>query len=141
LGGAGLRQIILILGILLAVVAIGSGWIDEGEVVQLTTTDARAHEHETDLWIVDVEGRRYVRADLAGADWLERLRAHPEAGLRRDGVQERVSARPVDDPAVREAVARAMAEKYGFVDDLVGILRDEDAVVPVILEPIPTASR
>jgi len=136
-----LRQVILILGILIAVVALTSAWIDEGEVVELTTYDASAHEHETELWIVDVDGRRYVRADLPGADWLERLRAHPGALLRRDGVEERVTARPVDDPAVRDVIGRAMAEKYGFVDGLVGILRDEDAVVPVILEPIPTASR
>ncbi len=136
-----MRQIILILGILLAVVALGSAWVDEGEVVQLTTYDARAHQHETDLWIVDVDGRRYVRADLPGADWLERLNAQPEAELRRDGVAERVIARSVDDPGVREAVARAMTEKYGFLDQLTGVLRNEDVVVAVTLEPIPTASR
>jgi hypothetical protein len=135
------RQIILILGILLAIVALGSASIDEGEVVQLMTYDARAHPHETDLWIVDVDGRRYVRADLPSADWLERLHARPEAELRRDGVAERVTARFVDDPAVREAVARAMTEKYGLLDRLTGVLRNEDVVVPVILEPIPTASR
>lgn len=136
-----MRTIILILGLLLAVVAIGSGWIDEGEVVQLTTWDERAHAHETDLWIVDIDGHRYVRADLPGADWLDRLRARPEIELRREGVKERVIARPVHDPEVREAVAEAMAAKYGFVDRLVGVLRDEDAVVPVSLEPLPTASR
>jgi hypothetical protein len=135
------RQIILILGVLLAVVAIGSAWIDEGEVVQLTTYDAHANRHETDLWIVDVDGRRYVRADLPGADWLERLHARPEALLQRDGVEERVTARFVDDPAVREAVARAMAEKYGLLDQLTGVLRNEEVVVPVDLEPTPTASR
>jgi hypothetical protein len=135
------RQIILTLGVLLAVVAIGSAWIDEGEVVQLMTYDARAHSHETDLWIVDIDGRRYVRADVPGADWLERLHARPEAELRRDGVSERVVARFVDDPAVRAAVARAMAAKYGLLDRCTGVLRDEDAAVPVILEPIPTASR
>jgi len=135
------RQIILVLGILLAVVAIGSAWIDEGEVVQLTTYDARAHPHETDLWIVDVDGRRYVRSDLPGADWLERLSANPEVLLQRDSVKEHVMARPVDDPAIREAVDRAMAEKYGFLDRLTDILRDEDVVVPVLLEPIPAASR
>ncbi len=136
-----MRQIILVLGILLAVVAIGSAWIDEGEVVQLTTYDARAHPHETDLWIVDVDGRRYVRSDLPGADWLERLSANPEVLLQRDSVKEHVMARPVDDPAIREAVDRAMAEKYGFLDRLTDILRDEDVVVPVLLEPIPAASR
>ncbi len=136
-----MRQIILVLGILLAAVAIGSAWIDEGEVVQLTTYDARAHPHETDLWIVDVDGRRYVRSDLPGADWLERLSANPEVLLQRDSVKEHVMARPVDDPAIREAVDRAMAEKYGFLDRLTDILRDEDVVVPVLLEPIPAASR
>ena len=136
-----MRLIILALGGLLAAVAIGAALIDEGEVVLLTTYDASAHEHETDLWIVDLDGRRYVRADLPGADWLERLRAHPEVMLERDGVEERLTARPLEDAAFRDAVARAMAEKYGFVDALVGILRDEDVVVPVVLEPIPTASR
>ena len=136
-----MRQIILVVGILLAVVAIGSAWIDEGEVVQLTTYDARAHPHETDLWIVEVDGRRYVRSDLPGADWLERLSANPEVLLQRDSVKEHVMARPVDDPAIREAVDRAMAEKYGFLDRLTDILRDEDVVVPVLLEPIPAASR
>ena len=136
-----MRQIILVLGILLAVVAIGSAWVDEGEIVRLTTYDARAHPHETDLWIVDIDGRRYVRSDLPGADWLERLTANPEVELQRDSVTERMTARPVDDPALREAVAEAMAEKYGFLDRLTGVLRNEDIVVPVVLEPIPTASR
>ena len=136
-----MRQIILVLGILLAAVAIGSAWVDEGEVVQLTTYDAREHPHETDLWIVDIDGRHYVRSDLPGADWLERLTANPEVELQRDSVKERMTARRVDDPALREAVARAMAEKYGYLDRLTGVLRNEDIVVPVILEPIPTASR
>jgi hypothetical protein len=135
-----LRQIILILGILLAVVALVSGWIDEGEVVQLMTYDDRQHEHETDLWIVDLDGRSYVRADLPGADWLERLRANPQAQLRRDGAMLRVTAHPVEEPALREAVARAMAEKYGLVDEFVGAIRDDDEAVPVVLEPAPAAS-
>jgi len=136
-----MRQLTLILGLLLAVVAIGSGWIDEGEVVQLTTYDARAHGHQTDLWIVDVDGRLYLRADLPGAEWLARLRANPEAELRRDGTHERVRAAPVDDPAVRSAVDRAMAAKYGLVDRLVGAIRDDDRTTPVFLEPIPAEPR
>lgn len=136
-----MRQIILTLGILLAAVALVSGWIDEGEVVQLTTYDARRHEHETDLWIVDIDGKSYVRADLPGADWLERLRQNPQVELLRDGALERVTARPVEDPAVRAAVARAMTEKYGLVDELVGAIRDDDEAVAVLLEPAPTAPR
>lgn len=131
-----MRQLTLILGLLLAVVAIGSGWIDEGEVVQLTTFDARARAHETDLWIVDVGGRSYVRADLPGAEWLARLRANPEAELRRDGSKLRVRAEPVDDPRLRAAVAEAMAAKYGLANRLAGAIRDEERAVAVLLEPI-----
>jgi hypothetical protein len=136
-----MRQLILILGLLLATVAIASSWVDEGEVVQLTTFDAGDREHETDLWIVDVDGRLYVRADLPGADWLERLRAKPEAELRRNGDHERVRAAPVDDPEVRAAVERAMAAKYGLLDRLVGVIRDEAKAVTVRIEPIASAAR
>jgi hypothetical protein len=136
-----MRLLILILGLVLAAVAIASGWVDEGEVVQLTTFDERAHEHETDLWIVDIDGIRYVRADLPGADWLERLRANPEAELRRNGDPERVRAAPVDDPAVRAAVERAMAAKYGVLDRLVGVMRDEAKAVTVRIEPTSAAPR
>jgi hypothetical protein len=131
-----MRQLTLILGLLLACVAVGSAWVDEGEVVKLTTFDAHARAHETELWIVDVDGRRYLRADLPGAEWLARLRERPEAELRSDGTSERVRALPVEDAAVREAVERAMAEKYGILDRLVGVVRDEARVVPVAIEPL-----
>ena len=136
-----MRQLTLVLGLLFATVAIGSRWLEEGEVVQLTTYDARAHGHETELWIVEVDGRLYLRADLPGAGWLDRLRAHPEAELQRDGTRERVRAVPVDDPALRDAVGRAMAVKYGLVDRLLGAIRNEERAVAVLLEPIPGEPR
>jgi hypothetical protein len=136
-----MRQLTLIVGLLLGVVAIGSGWIDEGEVVQLTTFDARDHAHETDLWIVDVGGESYVRADIPGVGWLDRLREHPEAELRRNGSHERVHAEPVDDPQLRAAVAEAMAAKYGLANRLVGALRVEKWAVVVQLTPIAGETR
>lgn len=131
-----MRQLTLILGLLLACVAVGSAWVDEGEVVELTTFDERNRPHETELWIVEVDGRRYLRADLPGAEWLARLRARPEAELRRNDERERVRALPVEDAALRESVERAMAEKYGFLDRLVGVVRDEDRVVAVAVESL-----
>jgi hypothetical protein len=131
-----MRQLTLILGLLLACVAVGSAWVDEGEVVELTTFDEQDRPHETELWIVDVDGRRYLRADLPGAEWLARLRARPEAELRRNDARERVRALPVEDAAVRESVERAMAEKYGILDRLVGVVRDEDRVVAVAVESL-----
>jgi hypothetical protein len=136
-----MRQLTLIVGLLLAIVAIGSGWIEEGEVVELTTFDARAHGHETDLWIVEVAGRSYVRADLPGAAWLARLRANPEIELRRNGSKERLRAAPVEDPSLRTAVDDAMAAKYGFANRLLGAIRNDERAVAVLLEPIPAETR
>jgi hypothetical protein len=48
----------------------------------------------------------------------------------------------VDDAAVREAVADAMAAKYGLLDDLLGaLLRDESEVLPVRLDPVASRDR
>ena len=131
-----MRQLTLCIGLALAALAVGSAWLREGEVVTLTTWDAGEHARQSRLWIVEVDGRRYLRADLPGARWVERLRARPEVELQRDGSRERYRAVPVDDDAVREAVGVAMGAKYGLVDDLVGALRDDDHALPVRLDPI-----
>jgi hypothetical protein len=112
-------------------------WVEEGEVVTLSTFDNREQEVHTDLWIVDVEGSAYVRAADAESDWIERLQAHPRGLLRRNGVDSPVRAVALDDPAVREAVNRAMRRKYGSVDRVVSWVRDRSSSVPVRLEPEP----
>jgi hypothetical protein len=116
-------------------------WVDEGEVVTLVTFDSREHAVHTELWIVDVEGRTYVRAADAEADWLERLLAHPEVALQRDGAESRMRGEPSDDPAVREAVNRAMRQKYGSIDRVVGWVRDRSRCVPVRLAPLSSTVR
>jgi hypothetical protein len=107
-GGPGLRQVTLCIGLALAVLALASSWVHEGEVVTLTTFDAEQHPRRSRLWIVEVDGVRYVRADLPGSRWVSRLRARPQVELQRDGVHERCRAVPVDDPGIREAVGTAM---------------------------------
>ena len=116
-------------------------WVEEGEVATLVTYDSREHHFDTNLWIVDVEGRAYVRAADPETDWLERVRARPEIRLRRDGTDSRVRAVPSDDPTVQEAVNRAMRRKYGSVDRVVSWVRDRSRCVPVWLVPIPPTSR
>jgi hypothetical protein len=136
-----MRQLTLCIGLALAALAVGSAWVHEGEVVTLTTWDAGNHARRSRLWIVEVEGQRYLRADRPGGRWVERLRARPVVELQRDGARERYEAVPVDDGAVREAVAEAMAAKYGILDDLVGALRDDEHALPVRLDPIATRDR
>ena len=116
-------------------------WVEEGEVATLVTFDSKRHAIHTDLWIVDVEGRTYVRAADAKTDWLERLLARPEVEVNRDGMISRVRGVPSDDPAVREAVNRAMRRKYGSVDRVVAWVRDRSHCVPVWLEPLSSTSR
>lgn len=116
-------------------------WVDEGEVATLVTFDSRENAFDTDLWIVNIGSLTYVRASDPGSDWLERLLARPEARLQRDGMVSRVRGVPSDDPAVREAVNRAMRRKYGGVDRVLAWARDHSRCVPVWLEPLSPTSR
>jgi hypothetical protein len=133
-----MRKLTLCIGLLLAALAVGSAWVHEGEVVTLTTWDAGDHPRRSRLWIVEVDGAPYLRADLPGASWLARLRARPQVEVQRNGERARYQAVPVDDPAVREAVARAMAAKYGLLDELLGaVVRDDGRAQPVRLDAVP----
>ena len=127
-------------GLAVFAVALATIWVDEGEVATLVTLDSRQQAFETDLWIVDIEGRTYVRAADLESDWLERLLARPELQLRRSDTVSRVRGVPSDDPAVREAVNDAMQRKYGSVDRVVGWVRDRSRCVPVWLEPLSPTS-
>ena len=140
-GGLGLRTLMLLGGLAVFAVVLGTIWVEEGEVATLVTFDSREHSFDTDLWIVDIEGHAYVRAADPEADWLERLLARPEAQLRRNGMVSRVRGAPSDDPAVREAVNRAMRRKYGSVDRVLAWVRDRSRRVPVWLEPLSQTSR
>ena len=55
--------------------------IPQGEVVTLHTSDANGDLQQTQLWIVDIEGQRYLRAVDPDSEWLSRLRADPNVEL------------------------------------------------------------
>jgi hypothetical protein len=118
---------------------VGALVLREGEVATLTTLDAAGRPLESELWIVEPEGALFLRAGSEHEHWLEHVRAAPEAVLERAGRERRVRAVPSDDPQVRAAVNRAMAEKYGLLDRLWGALRDPSRSVPVRLDPIDGA--
>jgi hypothetical protein len=133
-------MLMLLGGLAVFAVALATIWVEEGEVATLVTLDSRQQAFETDLWIVDIEGRTYVRAADLESDWLERLLARPELQLRRSDTVSRARGVPSDDPAVREAVNDAMQRKYGSVDRVVGWVRDRSRCVPVWLEPLSPTS-
>ena len=130
----------LAVGLVITLAVLAVGWVDEGEVATLVTTDIRDRQFVTKLWVVDLDGAVYVRAGAADAHWLERLRGHPGAQLDRNGGSVAVRGTPVVDPAVREAVDRAMSRKYGRVERARVWLREAARFVPVRLDPV-TATR
>lgn len=137
-----MRALLLAVGIGVAAVVLTATLVDEGEVVTLVTRDANGAAYDTPLWIVDLEGRRYLRAGGPGARWLARIRGNPAVVVRASGDEEAGGiagiAVPVDEPATREAVNRLMAEKYGWADRLWSRILDRKKSVPIRLDPPPS---
>ena len=104
------------------------------EVAELRTFDAAGRPHDTKLWIVDLEGRPWVRIARPGRSWGEQLRANPEVELTRGDVTTLCRAVIAGDEAERRAVDRAFAAKYGWVDGWYRLLLRRDAI-PVRLDP------
>lgn len=135
-----MRRIVRVLvAVLLSFVALGVLSLvasESGEVVVLSTTDSQNAVHETRLWIVEHDGALWLRAGVPTSSWFQRLRAEPEVTLERAGVRRRYRALPSEDAAVRDRIHARLAEKYGWADRLIGMMRDGSASVPVRLESL-----
>ena len=130
-----MRGAIYAIGMLVGVVVIGALLVDEGEVVTVTTRDAEGAAFETQLWIVEVGGRSYLRANAPTSDWLERVRLGPDVEMRRGEAVGHWRVAPESDPERRRRVHQAMAEKYGLSDRLLTLFFDSAEMVPLRLEP------
>jgi hypothetical protein len=122
-------------GIGVVVLLIASLWFDEGEVVTLITMDAGGNHYETSLWVVDLEGLAFVRAQSSSPPWLDRIREISEVKLDRSGRHTDHHAIPIDDEKVREAVNQLMAEKYGCFEKVSQWFRDYSRSIPIQLQP------
>ena len=129
-----MRKLILLAGVAVALLTSISLWFDEGEVVRLITTDENGNEFETGLWVVDLEGVSYLRAESKDAAWIERIRKRPDVQLDRAGRRTDYRAIPIGDDDTRDSVSRAMAEKYGRLDRAVALFRDYSHCLPVRLQ-------
>jgi len=132
----GRARVVMICAALVAVGIVAlSSLVDEGEIVRVTTLDAKGRTHVTPLWIVDLDGRVYLRARSPDAGWLERVRAEPEVTLQRRDADARFRALSEESAAIRAEVNLAMSEKYGFADRLWTRVSDPARAVPVLLAP------
>jgi len=104
-----------------------------GEVVVLTTYAQGGNPHTTKLWVVDDNGQIWLRAGQPDSDWLRRLQGNDSVQLERNG---KVSDyRAVVVPQQRERINRLMAERYGWADQLIGLVRDGSRTQPIRLDP------
>jgi len=104
---------------------------EQGEVAVLRSFDADGGAHETKLWIVDHDGRPWVRVARPERAWYRRLLANPRVELVRGGRTQPMRATP--DPAARAAIDAAFAAKYGWTDGWYGLLLRRGAI-PVRLD-------
>jgi hypothetical protein len=104
---------------------------ESAEVVVLTTTGDDGPE-ETRLWVVDLDGIQYLRAQESSG-WYLRLVASPEVVFERRGLTG--AFRAETDAAAGGEVNRLMREKYGWRDTYVSWLvgSREDAVAVRLL--------
>lgn len=107
-----------------------------GEIVTLTTFDAAGDPIETRLWVVDDAGSAWLRCGVPTSGWCGRMRANPDVRVSRGGAPQAFTAVLVTDPPVRDRIHALMAEKYGWADALIGMIRDGDASVAVRLDPV-----
>ena len=128
----------IVVGISLAVVVGFVGLIFGaselgGEGVTLYTTDAEGVEHETPLWVVELDGAQYLRSGSGPSGWYRRLQERPDVRVERAG--EVKPYRAVPQPEKVRAVDALMAEKYGVADRIVDLIRDPSQSVAIRLEP------
>ena len=127
----------LIVGLLVIASLYGVGIVAAsvlgGEVVTLYTRDDRGREYQTSLWVVEQNGRLWLRAGQPGSDWLKRLVETPEVRLERAGVLG--DYRAVVVVSQRDRINTLMADRYGWADQMIGLLRDPEAVTPIRLDP------
>lgn len=135
-----MRKPIILAALAVMLLIAASLWLEEGEVVTLVTTDDQGQEFETGLWIVDLDGVPYLRAESADASWLDRIRARSDVQLDRAGRRVAYRAIPLDDAKISEAVNQAMDEKYGGLDRALVWLWDHSGAVPIRLDRLPAAN-
>jgi len=92
------------------------------EVAVLRTYEADGAPHDTKMWIVDHDGKPYVRVGRPGRGWGERLKANPKVDLTRAGETSPRDAVIVTDEPIVSAVAREFSDKYGWVDWWYGVV-------------------
>ena len=128
-----IRTVMIAVGSVAALLVLGTWLVDEGEIVELSTRDAKGREQVTELWVVDLPSGTWLRAGSPDVRWLARVRSTPEVVLERGEAKRHYRAVPDEAADLRDQINWAMREKYGAMDRLWGRLSDRRLTIPVRL--------
>ncbi|HKA15208.1 MAG TPA: DUF2255 family protein [Myxococcota bacterium] len=98
-------------------------------VIEILTQDEDGDPRDTSVWIVAVGGHGYVRTN--DSRWLANIRRGSPISLRLGSDEFAVSAREVDDAAIRARVEEGFKQKYGFTQRVMSAFRLRE---PTVLE-------
>jgi deazaflavin-dependent oxidoreductase (nitroreductase family) len=91
---------------------------DHEQYLYLTTRGRKSGlPREIEIWFTHREGRFYLIAEYATSNWVQNLRADPQAQVGVAGQSFAVHARfvaPEAEPELHREIARFSTEKYGW---------------------------
>lgn len=133
-----MKLVRILAGVVLLLLLLVSGYFvmaESGEVVVLETRDA-AGAHTTRVWVVDHDGKAWLRTGDPNSPWLTRLRANPEVAVERGGESREYLATPVEDAATRDRINALTLEKYGLAEQILrSLMMDASGTTPIRLDP------
>jgi hypothetical protein len=91
------------------------------DVIEIFTIDPDGDVRQTKVWFARVDGQTYLRT--SGSRWLRNIRSDPRVTVRVADVDYPQLAEIVQIPEVTEAVQRALADKHGFSDRAISLVR------------------
>ncbi len=127
-----LRVLGMLLALVVVVMVVQQIAAESGEVVVLTTENLEGERQTTRLWVVEIDGRLYLRAGMPQSSWYQRVLANPNVYVERGEVQRAYLARP--ELAQGTQVNELMRAKYGWADAYIGFLFGRESSVPLRLE-------
>jgi hypothetical protein len=98
-------------------------------VVEIRTRDEDGAPRDTNVWIVVLDERGYVRTN--DSRWLANIRRGSAVALRAGSVEAPVVAREVADAETKARVEDAFKQKYGVLQRIMSALRWRE---PTVLE-------
>lgn len=113
------------------------GVSERGEVVELITQDANGEQFTTRLWIADLDGAMWLRAD-SGSGWYQHLVLHnaqrPATLLRGDATY---SITSTSYPEMVKTLDTLMASKYGLGGTIVDALGGSALATGIAVKVLP----